>query len=462
MVRVTKQRVDGINSRVKENIKEIEEFLKSETKGQDFYDKATMMKARIENNLKRLKELIDEIDSQGSEITTEEYEKSQGDAEERILDLQVLIMNYKDEQQAKLKLEETEIKRKEKERQTEISAEVEKAKLQMEERIQMEKVNLERLKLELNSKKHTEKIEAEIKRTEIESDAANSSHQKDIGLEHLKAFPPSSINESMKRGTGTIRLPKPEKEDEGSEKEGEETGKEVIESKKNDKKLEKDGKEPEKEGNPQKEGEGSEKEDEETGKEVVESKKDDKKLEKNGKELEKEGKPKTEGEGSEKEVEERGKPKQGSMESQKEGNVLTKGENSKKEGKESKTEGNVPTKDINQSQIEEDPVKKNDRNEESEEHRNEGENGKNDGLTRTNERDESESTVTDNGKVIDNGGQENWKSSQGSDADKMRQYYAHRWRDSMKGKKFNFEKTKLRHFPRYRQYPHTWKRKRKE
>jgi len=421
MVRVTKQRVDGINSRVKENIKEIEEFLKSETKGEDFYDKATMMKARIENNLKKLKELIDEIDSQGSEITTEEYEESQGDAEERILDLQVLIMNYKEERQAKLKLEETKIKRKERERLTEISAEVEKAKLQMEERIQMEKVNLERLKLELDSKKHTEKIEAEIKHTEIESDAANSSHQKDIGLEHLKAFPPSSINESMKRGTGTIRLPKPEKEDEGSEKEGEETGKEVIESKK-----------------------------------------DDKKLEKNCKELEKEGKPKTEGEGSEKEVEERGKPKQGSIESRKEGNILTKGDNSKKEGKESKTEGNVPTKDINQSQIEEDPVKKNDRNEESEEHRNEGENGKNGGLTRTNERDESESTVTDNGIVINNGGQENWKLSQGSDADKTRQYYAHRWCDSMKGKKFNFERTKLRHFPRYRQYPHTWKRKRKE
>ena len=54
-----------------------------------------MMKARIENNLKKLKELIDEIDSQGSEITTEEYEESQGDAEERILDLQVLIMNTK-------------------------------------------------------------------------------------------------------------------------------------------------------------------------------------------------------------------------------------------------------------------------------------------------------------------------------------------------------------------------------
>jgi len=29
----------------------------------------------------------------------------------------------------------------------------------------------------------------------------------------------------------------------------------------------------------------------------------------------------------------------------------------------------------------------------------------------------------------------------------------------MKGKKFNFEKTKLRHFPRYRQYPHTKKRR---
>ena len=51
MVRVTKQRVDGINSRVKENVKEIGEFLKSEKKGQDFYDKATMMKARIEDNL---------------------------------------------------------------------------------------------------------------------------------------------------------------------------------------------------------------------------------------------------------------------------------------------------------------------------------------------------------------------------------------------------------------------------
>ena len=132
-MRVTKQRVDGINSRDKENIKEIGEFLKNEEKGQDFYDKATIMKARIENNLKKLKELVDEIESQGSEITTEEYEESQGDAEERILDLQVLIMNYKEKQQARLQLEETEIKRKFelKEREREISAEVEKAKIQM-------------------------------------------------------------------------------------------------------------------------------------------------------------------------------------------------------------------------------------------------------------------------------------------------------------------------------------------
>ena len=72
----------------------------------------------------------------------------------------------------------------------------------------MEKVNLERLKLELDSKKHTEKIEAEIKRTEIESDTANSNNQKDIGLENLKSLPPRFTNESMEKGTGTIRLPK--------------------------------------------------------------------------------------------------------------------------------------------------------------------------------------------------------------------------------------------------------------
>ena len=172
MVRVTKQKVDGINSRVKENVKEIGAFLTSEKKGQDFYDKVTMMKARIDNNLKKLKELIDEIESQGSEITTKEYEESQGDAEERIIDLQVLIVNYKEKQQAKLKLEETEIKRKfelkEKDGQREISAEVERAKLQMEERIQMERVNLERLKLELDSKKHTEKGKAEYQQRKQE------------------------------------------------------------------------------------------------------------------------------------------------------------------------------------------------------------------------------------------------------------------------------------------------------
>ena len=119
-------------------------------------------------------------------------------------------MNYKEKQQARLQLEETEIKRKFelKEREREISAEVEKAKIQMEERIQMEKVNLERLKLEIESKKHTEKIEAEVKRAEIESDTANSNNQKDIGLENLKSLPPRFTNESMEKGTGTIRLPK--------------------------------------------------------------------------------------------------------------------------------------------------------------------------------------------------------------------------------------------------------------
>ena len=182
MVRVTKQRIDGVDKRIRENIEEINEFLESEKIDQGFYDKTTMLKAKIEKNLEKFKKLIDRIESQGSDTITEEYEESQGDAEERILDLQVLIMNYKEKQQVKIQLEEEkrQMETREKERQMEINAEVEKEKLQIEERIQVEKINLEQLKLEFNSKKYKEKIEAEIRCTEIESGSTNSHLQEKI------------------------------------------------------------------------------------------------------------------------------------------------------------------------------------------------------------------------------------------------------------------------------------------
>ena len=80
----------------------MKEFIESEKNGQDFSNKATMMKARIQRNLERLKELIYEIENQESEIATEECEERHWDAEERILDLQVLLVNYIEKQQAKM------------------------------------------------------------------------------------------------------------------------------------------------------------------------------------------------------------------------------------------------------------------------------------------------------------------------------------------------------------------------
>ena len=158
--------------------------------------------------MEKFKKLIDEIESQGSGVITEEYEESQGDAEEWILDLQVLIMTYKEKQQVKIQLEEEKRQMviREKERQMEINAEVEKEKLQMEERIQMEKINLEQLKLEFDSKKHKEKIEAEIRCTEIESGSANSHLQKDVELS--MSLYPTPIKDSIKQGSYAIRLPK--------------------------------------------------------------------------------------------------------------------------------------------------------------------------------------------------------------------------------------------------------------
>ena len=58
MVRVTKQRVDGVSNRVKQNIKEIREFLEKEKNGQGFFDQATVMKRNLGRNFEELNELI--------------------------------------------------------------------------------------------------------------------------------------------------------------------------------------------------------------------------------------------------------------------------------------------------------------------------------------------------------------------------------------------------------------------
>ena len=55
MLRVTKQRIDGVDNRIRENVEEINEFLESEKIGQGFYDKTTMLKARIEKIWRNLK-----------------------------------------------------------------------------------------------------------------------------------------------------------------------------------------------------------------------------------------------------------------------------------------------------------------------------------------------------------------------------------------------------------------------
>ena len=57
---------------------------------QKFYDRVTIFKVKLEKNFGKLNELIGEIEKQKNEITIDEYEESQLDAEEILSELQRL------------------------------------------------------------------------------------------------------------------------------------------------------------------------------------------------------------------------------------------------------------------------------------------------------------------------------------------------------------------------------------
>ena len=79
--------------------------------GQEFYDRVMMLKVRLEKNFGRLNKLIGEIEKQENEITIDEYEENQLDADEILSDIQAMSTNYKAKQQVKAPMEEKEMRR---------------------------------------------------------------------------------------------------------------------------------------------------------------------------------------------------------------------------------------------------------------------------------------------------------------------------------------------------------------
>ena len=228
MVRVTKEKIDGVCGRIKENILEANKFLEGEKSEitEENVDKAMIMKLKLERTLKKLVEMIEELERQELTITTEDYDEYQYDAEDKLSELEVFIMNNKEKQkliieqkEKQLEIEQREKEKKmevelrEREKRMEMEMAIETEKIRMNEKIQLEKINLERLQIETDAKTQAEKIEAEVKLREIES--TNST--KELEFEMAKVHKEVETIKSNKHTAGddftmpkscTIRLPK--------------------------------------------------------------------------------------------------------------------------------------------------------------------------------------------------------------------------------------------------------------
>ena len=247
MVRVTKEKIDGVCRRIKENIREASKFLEGEKSEQieEKIDKAMIMKLKLERTLQKLVEMIGEIETQELAITIEDYDKCQYHTEDKLSELEVFITNHKEKQKSIIEQQEKrmemelrekekelemeqrekkklEVEQREKEKKMDIEVretkermeiEIEKEKIRIDEKIQLEKFSLERLQIETDAKKRAEKIEAEVKLREI--DAANITNELEVELETvrkemktIKSNKPLVGDHSTIPKSCTIRLPK--------------------------------------------------------------------------------------------------------------------------------------------------------------------------------------------------------------------------------------------------------------
>jgi len=187
MVRITKQRLDGINKRIREIVEGSKEFIECVKHGnalENAEDTAAVLKLKLERNLEKLKGMIKEIDDPEIEKVLEDYEESQFNGEDMLAELEVLIVKCKDKRQIELneRKQRMEMEQKEKERRMEIEYQEKEKRMELEaqaterqiqEKIQLAKVNLERLKIEVDAQREAERIAAEVKIKEIEYERTN-------------------------------------------------------------------------------------------------------------------------------------------------------------------------------------------------------------------------------------------------------------------------------------------------
>ena len=126
MVRVTKEKIDGVCGRIKENILEANKFLEGEKSEitEENVDKAMIMKLKLERTLKKLVEMIEELERQELTITTEDYDEYQYDAEDKLSELEVFIMNNKEKQKLIIEQKEKQLEIEQREKEKKMEAEL--------------------------------------------------------------------------------------------------------------------------------------------------------------------------------------------------------------------------------------------------------------------------------------------------------------------------------------------------
>ena len=136
MVRVTKEKIDVVCGRIKENIREASKFLEGEKSEitEDKIDKSMIMKLKFERTLKKLVEMSGEVVTQELMITIEDYDEYQYDAEDKLSELEVFIMNHKERQKSIIELKEKQLEMEQREKEKKMEVELRET----EKRIEME------------------------------------------------------------------------------------------------------------------------------------------------------------------------------------------------------------------------------------------------------------------------------------------------------------------------------------
>ena len=197
IVRVTKEKIDGVCGRIKENIREASKFLKGEKSEpiEENIDKATIMKLKLERTLQKLVEMIGEIETQEVAITIEDYDKCQYDTEDKLSELEVFITNHTEKQKSIIEQQEKrmEMELREKEKKLEMEQREKEKKLEMEQREKEKKLEMEQRekekKLEMEQRVKEKKMKIEVreteKRMEIETEKEKIRIHEKIQLEKI-------------------------------------------------------------------------------------------------------------------------------------------------------------------------------------------------------------------------------------------------------------------------------------